>query len=176
MQSTYRILLDIQYPTSERHTMTLYPSDMLYTRIEYSSAYLYNTYTIYISADVRWDVINYIMSSYYLHNYRILGLNGVSRQHCRERQEQQQQFYQSPTNYQTNLQSLLPRPPATPLNAYPVSLTGESQQHTTGYLPQATMDYGHSRHQYMLPNPQAPGQSLLFGGTTDNTNSELGNF
>jgi hypothetical protein len=56
---------------------TLYPSDTLYTRIEYPSADQYNTYTIYIPVDVRWDVLNDIMSSYYLHNYRIFGLNGL---------------------------------------------------------------------------------------------------
>ena len=57
--------------------MTLYPLDTSYTRIEYPSADLYNTYTIYNMADVRSDVLNNIMSSYYLHNYQILGLNGV---------------------------------------------------------------------------------------------------
>jgi len=32
---------------------------------------------MYSPADIRSDVLNDIMSSYYLHNYRILGLNGV---------------------------------------------------------------------------------------------------
>jgi hypothetical protein len=63
---------------SERLIMTLHPSDTLYTRIEYHSAGLYNTYTIYHPADVRSDVLNDIMSSYNLHNYRIFGLNGLS--------------------------------------------------------------------------------------------------
>jgi muconolactone delta-isomerase len=62
---------------SERLIMTLHPSDTLYTRIEYHSAGLYNTYTIYHPADVRSDVLNDIMSSYNLHNYRIFGLNGL---------------------------------------------------------------------------------------------------
>jgi hypothetical protein len=58
--------------------MTLYPSDTSYTRIEYHSADLYNTYTIYNAADVRSDVLNDIMSSYYLHNHRIFGLNRIT--------------------------------------------------------------------------------------------------
>jgi hypothetical protein len=62
---------------SERLIMTLHPSDTLYTRIEYPSAGLYNTYTIYHPADVRSDVLHDIMSSYNLHNYRIFGLNGL---------------------------------------------------------------------------------------------------
>src|SRR5882762_2389826 len=32
---------------------------------------------MYNPADIRWDVLNDIMSSYYLHNHQILGLNGV---------------------------------------------------------------------------------------------------
>jgi len=48
-----------------------------YTRIIYSSADPFNTYTMYNPADVRWDVLNDIMSLYNLHIYRILGLNGV---------------------------------------------------------------------------------------------------
>ena len=47
--------------------------------IEYYSADPYNTYTMYNPADIRWDVLNNIMSSYYLHNHQILGLNGVSK-------------------------------------------------------------------------------------------------
>ena len=62
--------------------MTLYPSDTLYTRIEYPSADLYNTYTIYNLVDVCCDVLNDMMSSYYIHNYQILGLNGVSLDHA----------------------------------------------------------------------------------------------
>jgi hypothetical protein len=34
--------------------------------------------TMYNLADVCWDILNNIMSSYYLHNYRIFGLNGLS--------------------------------------------------------------------------------------------------
>jgi hypothetical protein len=60
--------------------MTLYPSDTSWTRIEYPSADLYNTYTIYNTADVRSDVLNDTMSSYYLHNHRIFGLNRISKQ------------------------------------------------------------------------------------------------
>jgi len=52
-------------------------SDTLPTRIEYHSADLYYTYTMYNPADVRWDVLNDIMSSYYLRYYRIFGLNGL---------------------------------------------------------------------------------------------------
>jgi hypothetical protein len=33
---------------------------------------------MYHPADVRWDVLNNIMSSYYLHNHRIFGLNALS--------------------------------------------------------------------------------------------------
>jgi hypothetical protein len=50
---------------------------MLPTRIEYQSADPYYTYTMYHLADVRWDVLNDIMSSYYLHNHRIFGLNAL---------------------------------------------------------------------------------------------------
>jgi hypothetical protein len=32
---------------------------------------------MYHPADVRWDVLNDIMSSYYLHNHRIFGLNAL---------------------------------------------------------------------------------------------------
>jgi len=56
-----------------------YSSDTFSTRIEYLSADPYSTYTIYNPADVRSDVLNDIMSSYYLHIYRILGLNGVMK-------------------------------------------------------------------------------------------------
>ncbi len=52
-------------------------SDTLPTHIEYHSADLYYTYTMYNPADVRWDVLNDIMSSYYLRYYRIFGLNGL---------------------------------------------------------------------------------------------------
>src|SRR5882762_4470889 len=78
MQSAYWIQSDIQYPTSESHTMVHYSSDTSYTRIEYPSADPYSTYTMYNPADVHWDVLNDIMSSYNLHNYQILGLNGVA--------------------------------------------------------------------------------------------------
>ena len=57
--------------------MASYSLDTLPTRIEYHSADLYYTYTMYNLADVRWDVLNDIMSLYYLHIYRIFGLNGV---------------------------------------------------------------------------------------------------
>src|ERR1700674_4004134 len=82
MQSAYWIQSDIQYPTSESHTMVHYSSDTSYTRIEYPSADPYSTYTMYNPADVRWDVLNDIMSSYNLHNYQILGLNGVRATCC----------------------------------------------------------------------------------------------
>jgi len=52
-------------------------SDTLPTHIEYHSADLYYTYTMYNPADVRWDVLNDIMSLYYLHYYQIFGLNGL---------------------------------------------------------------------------------------------------
>src|SRR5882762_5403937 len=52
-------------------------SDTLPTCIEYHSTDLYYTYTMYNPADVRWDVLNDIMSSYYLRYYRIFGLNGL---------------------------------------------------------------------------------------------------
>ena len=58
--------------------MASYSSDTLQTRIEYHSAALYYTYTMYNLADVRWAVLNNIMSLYYLHIYRIFGLNGVN--------------------------------------------------------------------------------------------------
>ena len=47
--------------------MAPYSLDTLHTRIEYHSADLYDTYTMYHPADVRWDVLNDTMSSYYLH-------------------------------------------------------------------------------------------------------------
>jgi len=78
MQSAYWIQSDIQYLTSENHTMVHYSSDTSYTHIGYPSADPYSTYTMYNPADVRWDVLNDIMSSYNLHNYQILGLNGVT--------------------------------------------------------------------------------------------------
>ena len=52
-------------------------SDTLPTCIEYHSTDLYYTYTMYNLADVRWDILNNIMSSYYLRYYRIFGLNGL---------------------------------------------------------------------------------------------------
>ena len=60
--------------------MASYSSDTLPTRIEYHSADLYDTYTMYNLADIHWDVLNDIMSLYYLHIYRIFGLNGVLTQ------------------------------------------------------------------------------------------------
>jgi hypothetical protein len=50
---------------------------MLSTCIEYHSTNPYDTYTMYNPADVHWDVLNDIMSSYYLHNHWIFGLNGL---------------------------------------------------------------------------------------------------
>jgi len=52
-------------------------SDMLPTRIEYHSTDLYYTYTMYNLADVRWDILNDIMSLYYLCYYWIFGLNSL---------------------------------------------------------------------------------------------------
>ena len=57
--------------------MASYSSDMLPTHIEYHSANLYYTYTMYNPVDVHRDVLNDIMSLYYLHIYWIFGLNGV---------------------------------------------------------------------------------------------------
>jgi len=54
-----------------------YSSDTFSTHIEYPSADPYSTYTVYSPADVCSDVLNDIMSSYYLHNYWIFGLNGL---------------------------------------------------------------------------------------------------
>ena len=56
MQSAYWIQLDIQYPMLESHIMVLYSPDMLPTLIEYHSADLYDTYTMYNPADACWDV------------------------------------------------------------------------------------------------------------------------
>jgi hypothetical protein len=81
MQSTYQIQSDIQYSTSESHIMVLYSLDMLSTHIEYHSADTYDTYTMYNLADVHWDILNDIMSSYYLDIYRIFGLNGLMSNH-----------------------------------------------------------------------------------------------
>jgi hypothetical protein len=50
---------------------------MLPTCIKYHSTDLYDTYTMYNPADVHWDILNDIMSSYYLHIYQIFGLNGL---------------------------------------------------------------------------------------------------
>jgi hypothetical protein len=55
--------------------MVLYLSDTLPTRIEYDSTDPYDTYTMYNPVDVRWDVLNDILSLYNLHNYRVFGLN-----------------------------------------------------------------------------------------------------
>jgi len=37
---------------------------------------------MYHPADVRWDVLNDIMSSYYLHNHAIFGLNALASAGC----------------------------------------------------------------------------------------------
>ena len=39
---------------------------MLLTSIKYHSTDPYNTYTMYNPVDIRWDVLNDIMSFYYL--------------------------------------------------------------------------------------------------------------
>ena len=57
--------------------MASYSLDMLPTHIEYHSTDLYYTYTMYNLADIRWDVLNDIMSLYYLHIYHIFGLKGL---------------------------------------------------------------------------------------------------
>jgi hypothetical protein len=36
---------------------------------------------MYHPADIRWDVLNDIMSSYYLHNHQIFGLNALASEH-----------------------------------------------------------------------------------------------
>ena len=63
--------------------MASYSSDTLPTCIEYHSADLYDTYTMYNPADICWDVLSDIMSLYYLHIYRIFGLNGVEGDCCK---------------------------------------------------------------------------------------------
>jgi len=55
--------------------MALYSLDLLPTHIEYHSTNLHNTYIMYNLADICWDVLNNIMSLYYLHYYQIFGLN-----------------------------------------------------------------------------------------------------
>ena len=50
---------------------------MLHTYIKYHSADPCSTYIMYNSVDVRWHVLNNIMSQYYLHYCRVFGLNGV---------------------------------------------------------------------------------------------------
>ena len=73
------------------------------TCIEYLSANLYNTYTMYNPADVRWDVLNDIMSSYYLCYYQILGLNDVVlRDKPRELLHQFNNLLHTPLGYLTN--------------------------------------------------------------------------
>ena len=52
-----------------------YPSDTLVTSIEYCSAHLYDTYTMYHLPDVYWHILNNTMSQYYLCYYRIFRLN-----------------------------------------------------------------------------------------------------
>jgi len=47
--------------------------------IMYGSANLYHTYTMYNPADICLDILNNIMSLYYLHYYQIFGLNGLRR-------------------------------------------------------------------------------------------------
>ena len=51
------------------------------TYIEYHSTNPYNTYTMYNLADICREVLNDIVSSYYLHNYQIFGLNGLNFDH-----------------------------------------------------------------------------------------------
>ena len=57
--------------------MASYSLDTLPTCIEYHSANLYYTYTMYNPVDIHWDVLNDIMSLYYLQIYRIFGLKGL---------------------------------------------------------------------------------------------------
>ena len=47
--------------------------------IEYYSADPYNTYTMYNPADVRWDVLNDIMSSYNPRIQRVFGLHALDQ-------------------------------------------------------------------------------------------------
>ena len=46
--------------------------------IEYWSADMSGMYTMYNLADVCWDILNHMMSSYYLGYYHILSLNGMT--------------------------------------------------------------------------------------------------
>ena len=50
---------------------------MCLTFIEYCPVDLFTSYIMYNPPDVRWDVLNDIMSSYYLRIQRILGLNAL---------------------------------------------------------------------------------------------------
>ena len=80
LSEAVRLSNSIGYPisTSESQIMAQKSSDTLPTHIEYHSTDLYYTYTMYNPADIHWDVLNDIMSSYYLHYYRIFGLNGLA--------------------------------------------------------------------------------------------------
>jgi hypothetical protein len=62
---------------SDRPIIACNPSDTLPTSIRYCWADLYSTYTMYNPPDVRWDVLNNRMSSYYVCYYHISGLNGA---------------------------------------------------------------------------------------------------
>ena len=70
-----------RYLMSDSHIIAHYLLDTLSTHIQYHSTDPYNTYTIYNLADVHWDVLNKIMSSYYLHYYQLFGLNGLQFQY-----------------------------------------------------------------------------------------------
>jgi len=74
------LLLDlIRYPipdVGKSYTGSLIVRHVIYI-IEDLSADLHSTYTMHSPVDIRWDVLNHIMSSHYLHNYRIWELNGM---------------------------------------------------------------------------------------------------
>jgi hypothetical protein len=80
--SAHRIELYIQYPLLEWRIMTYYSLDKSYTCIKYLSTNAYYTVIMYNLPDVHWDILNNIMSQYYLHYYHILRLNSVKYLNC----------------------------------------------------------------------------------------------
>ena len=66
---------DSEYPMLDHRIISPCLSDKLATSIKYCSADVYNTYIVYSPADICCHVLINIMSEYYLHYYRVLGLN-----------------------------------------------------------------------------------------------------
>ena len=145
---------------SDRPIIACNPSDTLPTSIRYCWADLYSTYTMYNPPDVRWDVLNNRMSSYYVCYYHISGLNGVQPTHARD----------LPSNQQGHVTALkqrtLPEPTITPPNnnvapcarlpALPTkhSANGHSNGSGKPLLPLASLQLAPSSSDSPTPCPQ----------------------